>query len=913
MLLNRHRERRLLDKLVTDVRGGESRALVIRGDAGIGKTALLGYVIDRSSGCRMARAVGVEAEKELAFAALHQVCAPMLDRLARLPDPQKEALQTAFGLSMGSQPDRFMIGLAVLGLFAEVAREQPLVCVIDDAQWLDRASAQVLAFAARRLLAESVVMVFAVRETSERTELPELAGLPDLLVSGLPDEEARELLASAYRGPMDERVLERVIAESQGNPLALLELPRGFTPMELAGGFGLNTFTLPRRIEESFRRQIATLPAASRRMLLVAAAEPVGDPALVWRAVDQLGMGIGAEAVTSLATAAELVEFGSRVRFRHPLLRSAIYRAASAEERRSVHRALAQVTDPVADPDRRAWHLAQAAAGPDEQVAAELERCASRAQARGGLAAAATFFERAFELTPDPPRRGQRALAAAQAMHQAGMPDAALRLLSLAEASPLGEFQRAQADLLRARLAFTMDRNGETPTLLLKAAAMLEQLDARLARETYLDAMRAGWYAAHLASGTSLRDVAGATRAAPRPAPPPRPSDLLLDGLAVRYTDGYPAGAPMLKQALRAFGDPDLSGEEGLRLLWFTSSAAMDLCEDEMCDRFVSRFVQLTRESGALAMLPLALTVRVGMHVFAGELDAARSLLEELGAVAEATETQEVFYARGVLAAWEGVEGKADELIAGTIADSERRGEGVGLIAAGWMRAVLCNSLGRHDDALVAAQGATEPQQDLGVMTWAPLVELITAAARVDRLDLATDALERLTELTQASGTDWALGLEACCRGLVTEGPAAESRYLEAIDRLGRTLVRGQLARAHLHFGEWLRRQNRRADARDQLRTAYEMFTSMGMEAFADLTARELGAAGETVRKRHAETPTQLTAQETQIARLVRDGLSNAEIAARLFISPRTVEWHLGKIFAKLQITSRRQMRRMAQ
>jgi tetratricopeptide (TPR) repeat protein len=517
MLLNRRRERRLFDELLADVRAGESRALVIRGDAGIGKTALLGYVLDRASGCRTAQAAGVEAEKELAFAALHQICAPMLDRLAHLPDPQQEALRTAFGLSTGSPPDRFMIGLAVLGLFAEVAREKPLLCVIDDAQWLDRASAQVLAFAARRLQAESVAMIFAVRETSERTELPELAGLPDLLASGLPEDEARELLASAYRGPTDERVLERVIAESQGNPLALLELPRGFTPMELAGGFGLSTIALPRRIEQSFRRQIATLPTATRQVLLVAAAEPVGDPALVWRAVDQLG--IGTEAETSMATAAELVEFGSRVRFRHPLLRSAIYHAASPEQRQGVHRALAQVTDAVADPDRRAWHLAQATAGRDEDVAAELERRAGRAQARGGLAAAATFFERAFELTPDPTRRGQRALAAAEAMHQAGMPDAALRLLSLAEASPLGEFQRAQADLLRARLAFTMDRSGDTPALLLKAAAMLEQLDVPLARDTYLDALRAAWYAADPSSDSSLRVVAEAARAAPAPCP----------------------------------------------------------------------------------------------------------------------------------------------------------------------------------------------------------------------------------------------------------------------------------------------------------------------------------------------------------------------------------------------------------
>jgi DNA-binding CsgD family transcriptional regulator len=914
MLLNRHKECRLLDRLVADVRAGESHALVVRGDAGIGKTALLGYVLDRASGCRAVRATGVEAERELAFAALHQVCAPMLDRLARLPGPQQEALGTAFGLSAGSPPDRFMVGLAVLGLFAETARERPLLCVVDDAQWLDHASAQVLAFAARRLLAESVAMIFAVRETREQAEAPELAGLMELLVAGLPDDEARELVVSAHPGSIDDRVLDRIIAESQGNPLALLELPRGFTPMELAGGFGLGSFALPRRIEESFRRQIATLPATTRQALLVAAAEPVGDPVLVFRAVDRLGIGV--EAATS-STAARLVGFDTRIRFRHPLLRSAIYQAASPEERRSAHGALAQVTDPVTDPDRRAWHLAQAAPGPDEAVAAELERSAGRAQTRGGPAAAAAFFKRASELTPDSLQRGQRALAAAQAKYQAGMPHASLQLLALADASPLGKFQRAQADLLRGRIAFTMNRGRDTPSLLLKAAAELEPLDVRLARDTYLDALRAGWWAAHLATGTSLRDVAQAARATPAPVPPVRPADLLLDGLALRYTDGYAAGAPILKDAMRAFRSPELSGDERLRWLWYAGATAADLFDEETYDTLTGRFVQLARDSGALSLLPLALTLRIVMLTHTGDLAAAGSLLGELRTVTEGMEIEELPYAAQSLAAWHGQEDRAAELNAITTAESERRGEGVGLIAAGWMRALLCNGLGRYEEALTAARQATEPPE-VGVMTWSALIELIVAAARTDRPDLGTGALQRLAEFTQASGTDWALGLEACCRGLVSEGQAAESRYLEAVDHLARTHIHGQLARAHLYYGEWLRRENRRSDAREQLRTAHEMFTAMGMDGFAELAARELAATGETVRKRTGEARTRpvpasdvLTAQEAQVARLARDGLSNPEIGTRLFISSRTVQYHMRKVFTKLGISSRSQLHRV--
>ena len=907
MLLDRRSECEELDRLVADLRTGQSRAVVLWGDVGIGKTALLDHALEHAAGCRVIRASGVEAERELAFAALHQVCVPMLAELESLPAPQRGALRTAFGLESGNPPDRFMVGLAVLGLFAEVAQVRPLLLSIDDAQWLDRASAEVFGFAARRLGTESVGMIFASRATGDQISVRELAGLSEVHVPGLPDEDARALLALAHPGPVDNRVLDRIIAECQGNPLALLELPRGFTPAELAGGFGLFGATaLPRRIEESFRRQLASLSPTMRQVLLVAAAEPVGDPVLVWRAVDRLGLSADTD-LASQEQSAGFVDFGSRVTFRHPLLRSAIYHAATPQERRNVHQALAQVTDPVVDPDRRAWHRAQAAAGTDEDVATELERSASRAQARGGPSAAAAFLERASELTPDRERRGQRALAAAQATLQAGMTDASLRLLALADARLLGEFDRAQADLLRARIAFSMNRGGDTPSLLLKAAVGLAPLDVRMARDTYLEAIRAGWFAAHLAGGASLREVAEAARVAPAPLSPVQAPDLLLDGLALRYTDGYASGAPILKEALRAFHGPDMSGEEELRWIWFAATSAADLLDDEAFDAMSSRFVQLARDRGALAMLPMALTTQIISRVLVGELAAASLLLAELTAVSEGTDVWEPPYAAQLLAAWKGHD-KAAELISATTAEVERRGEGVGVVAGGWMQAVLFNGLGRYEAAFTAASQAVESRPELGVTTAIALVELVTAAARTGQHEVAAEALARLAEMTQASGTDWALGLQARCEALLSDADAAEPHFREAIDRLARTRIRGELARAQLLYGQWLRRHHRSNDAREPLRTAYTMFTATGMVGFAERAAEELGATGETVRKRTDETSSHLTAQEAQIVRLVREGLSNAEIAVRLFISRRTVEWHLSKIFAKLEITSRRQL-----
>ena len=899
MLRGREQQCGVLDELLADARAGRSRVLVVRGEPGIGKTALLDYAIRSASGFRVARAAGVESEMELAFAALHQLCAPMLDRLERLPGPQHDAVGVAFGLSAGNAPDRFLVGLAVLSLLSEVGEERPLLCLVDDAQWLDRASAQALAFVARRLLADSVALVVATREPIE-----ELTGQPELLVEGLGNGDARALLGSALRVPLDERVRDRIVAETRGNPLALLELPRGLTLAQLAGGFGVPDLPrLPGRIEDRFRQRDAALPAASRRLLLVAAADPTGDPVLVWRAAARLG--IGPEAATA-AEADGLLAIDARVTFRHPLVRSAVYWAAPLAERRVVHRALAEATEPAADPDRRAWHRAQAAAGADEEVAFELERSAGRAQARGGLAAAAAFLERSAALTLDPARRAEQVLAAAQAKYQAGAFDAALALLTTSEAGPLEELKRAQANLLRGQITFASRRGSDAPPMLLKAARQFEPLDVRLARDTYLEALSAALFAGRLALGGGVLEVAQAARAASRSPQPARAPDLLLDGLAVLITDGYPAGVPLLKRAVSAFRGEDISMLEEVRWLWVACHAAIVVWDHETWHTLSARQVQLARGAGALAVLPMALTSLAAALVWPGDFAAAAALIAEAETLTEATGSQLPPYSALALAAWQGREAEVTGLIEANINGVMRRGEGMGLANMQWATAALYNGLGRYEEALAAARQAAEHPQEL----WSTLVlpELIEAAARSGKTASAAGALQRLSETAHASGTEWALGTEACSRALLTPGEAAESLYHEAIGRLGHSRLQVALARAHLLYGEWLRRQGRRLDAREQLRSAHEMFTAFGMRGFAERARVELNATGEHTRKRIAETNDDLTPQEAQISRLVANGATNAEIAARLFITRKTVEYHLHKVFRKLGVNSRTQL-----
>ena len=905
VLLGRASEREALDGLLENVRGGQSAVLVIRGEAGVGKTALLRHCARQASGFRVTRVAGVQSEMELPFAGLHQLCAPMLGRLDALPEPQQAALGVALGLSSGAAPDRFLVALAALSLLAEVAVERPLLCFVDDAQWLDAASGQVLGFVARRLLAESVAIVFAVREpTGER----ELGGLPELTLGGLADEDARALLATVIPGRLEERVRDRLVAETRGNPLAILELPRALAATDLPVGYELEgAQALPGRIEESFLRRLDALPEEARMLLLIAAAEPVDDPLLVWRAAEQLGIGLSA--ATADATEG-LLAIGERVRFRHPLVRSAVYRSATPQERRAVHLALAEATDPQVDPDRRAWHLAQASTAPDERVALELERSAARAQARGGLGAAAAFLGRAATLSPDPSRRAARLLAAVGANRDAGALDAGLRLLGAVDSEALDELGRARVEMLQGQIAFDQARVEQAARHLAGAATRLEPVAAGLARKTHLEALGAAMWQGDRDGPSGMRAVAQAALRAPAPQGPPVASDALLEGCAVLLTQGHGAAAPSLRRARELLLAADPASDDHGHWLSFAVAGnaitvAQELWDADSWHALTARHEQFARDGGALVQLQFALNMRAWVHVLAGELAQSERALEEEGMIAEATGNLPISYSEMVVAAWRGHEQRATELIVGTMRQAPAGGR-VACFSA-YASAVLHNGLGRHAEALDAARSAFEPDH----LGFGPFVvpELAEAAARTGDDALLASVREWLAERTRVTRSEWSLGIEARVRALTSEGEAAEGAHRDAINRLGRTWLRPELARARLLYGEWLRREGRRVDAREQLRAAHERFDAMGIEAFADRARRELLATGEKVRKRTVDARDELTGQERQIAGLARDGLSNPEIGARLFLSSRTVEWHLGKVFAKLGISSRMGLR----
>jgi DNA-binding CsgD family transcriptional regulator len=899
MLAGRSAEVARLDRLLAAGRAGDSAVLVVRGEPGMGKTALLDHTAGRAERWRVVRAAGVEAEMELPFASLHQLTGPLLDGLERLPAPQRDALSTAFGLSLAARPDRFMVGLAVLSLLSDAAEERPLLCVVDDAHWLDRSSAQVLAFVARRLHAESVVLLFGARDSDG---LDELASLPELRLAGLSDAHARELLGSVLNGPLDELVRDRLLAETRGNPLALLELPLEASPATIAGGFGLpGEQPLRGRIEASFGRRVQRLPYATQQLLLVAAAEPTGEPTLLWRAAADLGIPV--EAVGP-AEADGLLRLIPRVAFRHPLMRSVVYRNAPPEERRTAHRALAAVTDADTDPDRRAWHRAHATLAPDEDVALELERSAGRAQARGGMAAAAAFLQRAAALTPDPGRRSRRALAAARLTQLSGAPEAALVLLGTVAAGPLEEVDRAELQRLHGRLALDLRRGRAAVPLLLDAAQRLEALDPDLARETHLEALRAASLARRLGDGVG--DAAEAARRAPPSTGPPRPVDLLLDGLAIRFTDGYAASAPTLQRALDAVRDQRARAGNDVRFPPLAQRVAPDLFDDDSWHDLSAQNVKLARATGALSVLPLALNSLAVFWSFAGDLGAAAALVQEADGIAGATGQARIPFGGMVLAGWRGDEAAALAVIDAGETAARERGEGVVLTFGELSRAVLHNGHGQYEAAMGTADSAGMRDEPMASV-WS-LPELVEAATRCEDHDRAAAALERLAERTQAAGTDLALGIEARARALLCDGDAAEGLHREAIERLSRSRMRAVLARAHLLYGEWLRRQGRRVDAREQLRTAHGLFDEIGTHAFAERARRELAATGETVRRRSADTVDDLTPQEAQIARLAGDGRTNPEIGAELFISPRTVEWHLRKVYGKVGVSSRKEL-----
>jgi DNA-binding CsgD family transcriptional regulator len=895
--LGRTSECRRIDGMLAEARGGHSAVLVIRGETGIGKTALLRYAAREASGLRVAQVEGVQAEMELPFAAIHRLCAPMLDEREVLAEPQQNALQVALGISSGGVPDRFLVAVAVLNLLASSAEKRPLLCLVDDAQWLDAASLQAFGFVARRLLAEPVAMIFSLREPATTRALD---GLPQLLLEGLGEPDARALLSRAAPGRLDDRVRRRIIAETAGNPLALIELSQAMSAAERAGGFAPPAASdVPSQLREQYLRRVAGLPEATQRLMLLAAADPLGDVTLLWRAAERLCTGPSA---LGHAARAGLLEIDDQVRFFNPLVRSAVYGAATPDERRRVHGALAEVSDPDLAADRRAWHGALAAAGPDEAVAADLERSAGRAQSRGGLAAAAALLERATALTPAPGLHAARALAAAEASFQAGDFEGTQRLLATAESGPLDGFQRARAALLRGHAAAVSRYGNEAAPYLLEAAKRLEPFDLSLARRAYLTAWSAAITAHHLGGADVLLEVCRAVRALPPLPPEPHPLDVVIEGLALLITHGHAVAMPLLKRA----GEEvlQLPVEDVLRWGWQIGGVRSATWDDDAIAVY-ERQAQLVRDAGALAELPIHLQALALERAWRGDLPGARGLIAEAESIATSMGNQVPPFALLRVLALEGREAEASQLIQAVIRDGTALGQGIAVMVAYWAAAVLFNSLGRYEDAAAAAGEIVTK----GVLPWLSMwarSELVEAAARVGDDRLAQDALDELAATTQPSGTRLALGIEARCRALVADGDDAEASYREAIERLDRAAVRTELARAHLVFGEWLHREGRLPEARERLRAAEEMFAEIGMEAFADRARRELVAAGAKPRKRRLAPRDELTPQEDQIARLARDGLTNPEIGARLFLSPRTVEWHLHKVFDKLGIESRK-------
>ena len=903
-LVGRRDEIGALDRLLAGARDGHSGALVLRGEPGVGKTALVEYAVSSAAGFRVTRAAGVESEMELGFAALHQLCVPSLPWIEHLPVPQRNALGAAFGLSARTAPERFLVGLAALSLLSATAEKQPLLCVVEDAQSLDRESEQVLGFVARRLAAGRIAFLFATRERRD-----ELTGLPELPVEGLDEDDARTLLASVIRGPLDARVCDRIIAETRGNPLALLELQRGLPAAGLAVGFALSpALPLAGRIEASFRRQVGELPAETQRLLLIASADWAGAAAKVWRAAELLG--IGEEAAVP-AEEAGLLDIDTAVRFRHPLVRSAVYRQASHAERRAVHQALAEAYDPEPDADRRAWHLAAGAPGLDERIAAELEHSAGRAQERGGLAAAAAFLDRSAQLTPDPPRQASRLLLAAAAHLGAGANRRAQELLALSGRHLHDPAARAHAMRMEGVIRFADGRGGDTPSLLLAAAMAFRECDPRLAHETLMEALEAAMWAAQFTDGTTVLDVAEALPAFPMPDGDMTTAYLLLRGYSQRLTTGYPAAIEWWRRAVGTHAR-DACGCTRLQLLGMAWNATGEMLDFESHCAIARERVRLAREEGALATLPVALSCLAFTEQLSGRIEAAEALAAEAIEITAATGAPAWPGAQGIMLlgplAWRGREREARLAAEEVSTEASKRGQGLAAAIAQYFLTMLELGLGHYEQARAHALNVYEADSlYLGSLS---LADVIEATVRSDDPDTAQAALARLSARARASGTPWALGLLARGSALLARDEDAEALYTEALDHLGRSGVTTELARAHLLYGEWLRRQRRRCDARAQLGLAHDKFQAMGAGAFAARASAELLATGERARRQVIKTRGQLTPQEHQVAYLAAEGEPTAEIAAQLFISPHTVTYHLRKVFAKLEITSRAQLLR---
>ncbi|WP_193044722.1 ATP-binding protein [Mycolicibacterium baixiangningiae] len=901
-LLGRHREQETLSRLIDGARQSRSGALVIRGEAGIGKTALLTSALTRATHMRHLCVSGVEYESELAYSGVQQVCQPLTGQFGDLLPPQRDALLVVLGLSDGDAPDRFRVALAVLTLLGEAARTTPIVCAIDDAQWLDKASLQVFGFVARRLAADPVVMIFAARPFDSDSEL---AGLPEMWLERLDDRAARALLARSLPGRVDERTQAGILAEAAGNPLALLELHRVLTPAELAGGYGWAKARLPaERVESVYSRLLPGLPEPTRTLLLIAASEPAGQPMDVWATAALLGVGVDA---AGPAEEAGLLTIGRRIQFRHPLVRSAIYQSASQDERRSVHRALAEVMVGRGEESRRAWHRAHAAAEPDESVAHDLEASADQARARGGAAAAAAFLSAAAELSPDRAECGRRAVAAARDMLDAGAPDAALQLLAHAESA--ADLDGIHVEVLRSEIAFATRRGGDAPIHLLACAERLAPVDVALSRQTYLKAMMASIFSARL-SGADAADpaaIATACAAAPAPTAAPGAADLLLTGLVKRFTAGYGEAAPVLRRALRVFRDEAAAGTADAQWYGLAGRVALDLWEQADWAAIAQQQIDLLRRGGVLTLLPVALAHRAGVSVHSGRFAEADGFIEEAQAISAAIGVPSPGYIEPVLAAFRGQPERTMELVDAGIASATARGEGRVIPLVGYAAGVLHNTFGDYGAALAATKWAVD-YDDLGMCGYG-LLERVEAGALGGDTAAAHQALDQLLERTAATGTEMALGMAARSQALLANDGCAEELFIASITHLKRCDVDVLLARVHLLYGEWLRDRGRQDAAATQLRRAHGIFSRMRADGFAGRARRGLSDLGQAMPVPDTGLADELSRQELTIARMARSGQTNTEIAAQLFISPRTVEWHMTRIFGKLSITSRHGLR----
>lgn len=898
-LLGRDHELTRLHDLVEAARSGLAGALVVSGEAGVGKTALLDRLVELSGPeVRVERMVASESEIELTYAGLQLLCGRLMASATGLPAPQREALETAFGLRAASTPNPLVISLAVQGLLTRAAGDGTLLCIVDDAQWLDDVSAGALAGVARRLASERVAVVIAMREVNTR-----FSDLPRLTVTGLGDDDARRLLRTALPGALDQRVLDQLVSEARGNPLALRELPATLRPDDLAGGFALaSSIPLESRIERSLLARLDPLPSATRMLLLLAAADPTGDPGLLWRAGARLG--IGPEHLDAAQQADALV-VGTRVTFRHPLIRSAIYRASSPQDRRAVHAALADSTYSDRDPDRRAWHRASAALGTDADVADDLEQSAERARARGGVAATAAFLQRSAELSPDPQQRAERLIAAAAAKHEAGAPEAAVRLLDDARFLRLTPLQDALAGRLQARAGYALRRDRSAPRQLLEAAQTLEPYDPALARDTYMEALSAAVYAGRLGEPGAVVQIASAILAATDDSVD-HPRDLILRAQALLSAEGVAAALPTVRRAIAAYLDQPLDALD-LHWMWFAGRAAQDIWDTEGLRTLAARQVRLARAGGALAVLPMALNLHMVATTFDGRLDDAERVCDDIDTILTITGHPLPLYGRTFVAAYRGEVHEVERRARLLRADAHTRGEGYALTVANMAEALVYNGAGRYREAFTSAREELPFTHELG-HAMRTLLELIEAATRVDEHRVAQEALEALHGVIDPVGdSDWARAFLSLAQAQLREGEQAEALYRDAVELFGRIRVPMLKGRAHLLYGEMLRRAGHRTRARAELREAHTLLTASGMAGFAERARQELRATGEVLRTSSGSE--QLTEQELNVARLAREGLTNREIGARLFISPNTAEWHMRKVLAKLGISSRTQLR----